>query len=283
MFIQTEETRDASELRFIPGVPVLESGTVSFERGDDVKRSPLVERLFEIEELRRADLRADSITLSKRDGKDWMLLKPAILGVIMDHFMSERPVLLDEAPDSGSSPSADADGEVVGQIEELLETRIRPVARDQGGDIVFHGFEEGRVILEFHGAASTLQGGIQTMLRHYIPEVEEVVNHLDAIPKPGLDTDEGRAIKRMLDEEINPQVAAHGGRISLVDVIGDTAYVRLEGGCQGCGMASLTLKQGVEGAIMQAVPSITQVLDTTDHADGANPYYQPGRGGTSPV
>ncbi len=283
MFIQTEETRDASELRFIPGVPVLESGTVSFERGDDVKRSPLVERLFEIDELRRADLRADSITLSKRDGKDWMLLKPAILGVIMDHFMSERPVLLDEAPDSGSPPSADADGEVVGQIEELLETRIRPVARDQGGDIVFHGFEEGRVILEFHGAASTLQGGIQTMLRHYIPEVEEVVNHLDAIPKPGLDTDEGRAIKRMLDEEINPQVAAHGGRISLVDVIGDTAYVRLEGGCQGCGMASLTLKQGVEGAIMQAVPSITQVLDTTDHADGANPYYQPGRGGTSPV
>ena len=283
MFIQTEETRDASELRFIPGVPVLESGTVSFERGDDVKRSPLVERLFEIDELRRADLRADSITLSKRDGKDWMLLKPAILGVIMDHFMSERPVLLDEAPDSGASPSADADGEVVGQIEELLETRIRPVARDQGGDIVFHGFEEGRVILEFHGSASTLQGGIQTMLRHYIPEVEEVVNHLDAIPKPGLDTDEGRAIKRMLDEEINPQVAAHGGRISLVDVIGDTAYVRLEGGCQGCGMASLTLKQGVEGAIMQAVPSITQVLDTTDHADGANPYYQPGRGGTSPV
>ena len=284
MFIQTEETHDASELRFIPGVPVLRSGTVSFERGDDVGRSPLVERLFEIGELRRAVLRADSITLSKHDGKDWTLLKPAILGVVMDHFMSERPTLLDEASDSGTSPSAatDGDGEVVGQIEELLETRIRPVARDQGGDIVFHGFEEGRVILEFHGAAHVLKGGIQTMLRHYIPEVEEVVSHLDATPKPGLDTDEGRAIKRMLDEEINPQIAMHGGRISLVDVADDTAYVRLEGGCQGCGMASLTLKQGVEGAIMRAVPSITQVLDTTDHADGANPYYQPGKDGMSP-
>lgn len=284
MFIQTEETQYASELRFIPGVPVLKSGTVSFERGDDVGRSPLVERLFEIGELCRADLRADSITLSKHDGKDWTLLKPAILGVIMDHFMSERPVLLDGTPDPGSSSSATTDGddEVVGQIEELLETRIRPVARDQGGDIVFRGFEGGRVVLEFHGAAHTLQGGIQTMLRHYIPEVEEVVNHLDAIPKPGLDTDEGRAIKRMLDEEVNPQIAMHGGRISLVDVVDDTAYVRLEGGCQGCGMASLTLKQGVEGAIMQAAPSITRVLDTTDHADGTNPYYQPGKDGTSP-
>ncbi|MCY4499027.1 MAG: NifU N-terminal domain-containing protein, partial [Rhodospirillaceae bacterium] len=100
MFIQTEETQDASELRFVPGVPVLEFGTVSFERGDDVGRSPLVERLFEISELRRADLGTDSITLSKEDGKDWTLLKPAILGVIMDHFMSERLVLLDEVPES---------------------------------------------------------------------------------------------------------------------------------------------------------------------------------------
>ncbi len=282
MFIQTEETRDASELRFIPGVPVLESGTASFERGDDLGRSPLVERLFEIGELRRADLGTDSITLSKDDGKDWSLLKPAILGVIMDHFMAERPVLLDGAAGPDPAPSAGGGGEVVGQIEELLETRIRPVAQDQGGDIVFHGFEAGRVILEFHGAAYALQGGIQTMLRHYIPEVEEVVNHLDAIPKPGLDTPEGQAVKRVLDEEINPQIAMHGGHISLVDVVDDTAYVRLEGGCQGCGMASLTLKQGVEGAIMQAAPSIAHVLDTTDHAGGTNPYYQPGKDGMSP-
>ena len=92
------------------------------------------------------------------------------------------------------------------------------------------------------------------MLRHYIPEVEEVVNHLDMIPKPGLDTPEGKAIKRVLDEEINPQIAMHGGHIALVDVVDDTAYVRLDGGCQGCAMSSLTLKQGVEGAIMQCRP-----------------------------
>lgn len=137
------------------------------------------------------------------------------------------------------------------------------------------------MILEFQGGAYALQGGIQTMLRHYIPEVEEVINHLDAIPKPGLDTPEGQAIKRVLDDEVNPQIAMHGGHIALVDVIEDTAYVRLEGGCQGCGMASVTLKQGVEGAIMQVAPSITQVLDTTDHAGGENPYYQPGKDGMS--
>ena len=286
MFIQTEETQDASELRFVPGVPVLEFETVSFERGDDVGRSPLVERLFEISELRRADLGTDSITLSKEDGKDWTLLKPAILGVIMDHFMSERLVLLDEAPESESPPSVATDSEVsevTGQIAELLETRIRPVAQDQGGDIIFHGFEEGHVILEFQGAAHALQGGIQTMLRHYIPEVEEVVNHLDMRPKPGLDTPEGKAIKRVLDEEINPQIAMHGGHIALVDVVDDTAYVRLDGGCQGCAMSSLTLKQGVEGAIMQVAPSVTQVLDTTDHAGGTNPYYQAGKEGMSPL
>ena len=285
MFIQTEETQDASKLRFIPGVPVLDSGTVSFDRGSDVARSPLVERLFEIEELEHAELNTDSITLSKNDGQEWQTLKPAILGVIMDHFMSEQPVILaDES--AGTATSSEMAGEnsdeLVGQIEELLETRIRPVAQDQGGDIIFHGFDAGRVILEFQGGAHALKGGVQTMLRHYIPEVEDVVDHLDMIPKPGLDTPEGRAIKRTLDEDINPQIAMHGGHISLVDVVDDTVYVRLEGGCQGCGMASITLKQGVEGAIKQAAPSIIHVLDTTDHAGGTNPYFQPGKDGTSP-
>jgi len=285
MFIQTEETKDASELRFIPGVPVLSSGPLSFERGSDLSRSPLVERIFEIDGINRADLNKDSITLAKSDGQEWLLLKPAILGIIMDHFMSKHPVVMEEETASAQGATDSAAGNMdglVGEIEELLETRIRPIAQDQGGDVIFHGFEEGRVILEFQGGAYALQGGIQTMLRHYIPEVEEVVNHLDLIPKPGLDTPDGQAIKRVLDEDINPQIAMHGGHISLVDVVKDTAYVRLEGGCQGCGMASLTLKQGVEGAIMQAAPSITQVLDTTDHAGGDNPYYQPGKDGASP-
>ncbi len=285
MFIQTEETQTASELRFIPGVPVLKSGTESFERGNNVARSPLVERLFEIEELQRAELSTDTITLSKTDGQEWQTLKPTILGVMMDYFMSKQPVVLEDESATVVVPEELTDGnsdEFIGQIEELLETRIRPVAQDQGGDIIFHGFEDGRVILEFQGGAQALKGGVQTMLRHYIPEVEDVVDLLDMIPKQGLDTPEGQAIKRILDEDINPQIAMHGGHISLVDVVDDKAYVRLEGGCQGCGMASITLKQGVEGAIKQAAPSITQVLDSTDHAGGTNPYYQPGKDGMSP-
>ena len=285
MFIQTEETQSASELRFIPGIPILDSGTLSFERGNNVSRSPLVERLFEIKELQRAELSADSITLSKNDDQEWQTLKPAILSIIMDYFISQQPVIIEEESADVVALEESANGshnEFVGQIEELLETRIRPVAQDQGGDIIFHGFEKGRVILEFQGGAHALKGGVQTMLRHYIPEVEDVVDHLDIIPKPGLDTPEGQAIKRVLDEDINPQIAMHGGHISLVDVVDDKAYVRLEGGCQGCGMASITLKQGVEGAIKQAAPSITQVLDSTDHAGGNNPYYQPGKDGMGP-
>ena len=103
------------------------------------------------------------------------------------------------------------------------------------------------------------------------------------MPKPGLGTEEGKAIRQLLDERINPQVAAHGGHIALVDVKGDTAYIRLEGGCQGCGMADVTLKQGVVREIQARVPAITTVLDVTDHAGGTNPYYQPGKGGTSAI
>ena len=112
------------------------------------------------------------------------------------------------------------------------------------------------------------------MLKHYVPEVERVLDYRDAIPKPGLDTPEGRAIKEILDTRVNPSVAAHGGHISLIDVVGPRAYIRMEGGCQGCGMANATLKDGVEVEIKKEVPSIQQVLDVTDHAEGTNPYYQ---------
>ena len=108
-------------------------------------------------------------------------------------------------------------------------------------------------------------------------------DYRDAIPKPGLASEDGKIIQRLLKENINPQVANHGGHIALVDVQDDTVYIRLEGGCQGCGMADVTLKQGVATEIQRVVPSITSVLDVTDHAGGSNPYYQPGKGGMSPV
>ena len=125
--------------------------------------------------------------------------------------------------------------------------------------------------------------GIANMLRHYVPEVTDVVDYRDALPKPGLETPEGEAIRRVLDEQVNPAVASHGGHIALVDVQDDTVYIRLEGGCQGCGMADVTLKQGVETAIRREVPTIVNVLDVTDHAGGSNPYFQPGKGGASPM
>ena len=133
------------------------------------------------------------------------------------------------------------------------------------------------------GGAFSLMDGIANMLRHYVPEVKDVMDYRDAMSKPGLETPEGEAILRILDEQVNPSVASHGGHISLVDVKDDIAYIRLEGGCQGCGMADVTLKQGVETAIMREVPTITSVLDVTDHADGSNPYFQPGKGGMSPM
>ena len=116
---------------------------------------------------------------------------------------------------------------------------------------------------------------IQNMLRHYIPEITAVLDYREALPKPGLKTPEGNAIRKLLEEKVNPSIAAHGGRITLVDLQKDRAYVRLDGGCQGCGMADVTLKQGVAVEIQNLVPSITEVLDVTDHADGTNPYYQP--------
>jgi Fe-S cluster biogenesis protein NfuA len=277
MFIQTEELRDPSALRFMPGVPVLRSGgTLVFDDAARATRSPLAQRLLEIDYIRKVEFGADHIDLTKSDDRDWKQIKPAVLGAIMDHFLSKTPVVIDDGREDAPAP---ADDPTTRKIVELLETRIRPVARDQGGDIEFRGFEDGRVILEFTGGAFALKGGVQTMLRHYIPEVGEVVNYLDTVPKPGLDTPAGRAIRQVLDDEVNPQVAMHGGHITLLDLIEDTAYIRLEGGCQGCAMSAMTLKQGVEGAIRRVAPEVIHVLDATDHADGKNPYYQPGHHG----
>jgi Fe-S cluster biogenesis protein NfuA len=136
------------------------------------------------------------------------------------------------------------------------------------------------------GLIAGMRAGIDNIIRHYVPEVTDIrfVEHRPtteeniADEKPGLNGAEATAIYDVLDQQVNPAVASHGGHISLVDVRGDTAYIRLEGGCQGCGMADVTLKQGVESAIREAAPAILTVLDATDHAGGANPYFQPGGG-----
>ena len=286
MFIQTESTSDAAAMRFLPGRQVMPSGTAEFLSRDASQRSPLAERLFGIEGVAAVSLAADSITVRKRPEKEWHVLKPAILGVIMEHFVEHKPVMLGrEAEDSaGDGPGAEVeDPEAAAQIEELIATRIRPAAKQDGGDVIFRGLKGGVAYLEFQGQAHQLRAGIERMLRHYVPEVQRVADQREAQPKPGLVKPEAQTIQALLDDRINPAVSAHGGYVALVDVQDEVAYIRLEGGCQGCGMADVTLRQGIEVEIKRAVPAISTVLDVTDHAGGRNPYYQPGKGGASPV
>jgi Fe-S cluster biogenesis protein NfuA len=282
MFIETETTPYPARLKFLPGCPVMEKGTADFTDANDARRSPLATALFGVEGITRVFLGSDFITVTKSDDKDWDIMKTRILGTIMKHFLSGQPVITGSAAVKDPAESASEDP-IGAQIKDLIDTRIRPAATQDGGDVTFRGFKDGVVYLEFYGSASGLMNGIENMLRHYVPEVEAVKDHRDALPKAGLETPEGKAIQDLLEEQVNPAVAAHGGHISLVDVQDDTVYIRLEGGCQGCGMADVTLKQGVATEIRRVAPGITKVLDVTDHAGGTNPYYQPGKGGISPV
>jgi len=282
MFIQTEATDHPESLKFLPGRTVMASGSADFPNAQSAKRSPLARRLFEIDSVAGVALGPDSIRVTKAPEIDWHIVKPPVLAAIMDHFMGDEPVVLEDQTDDAADPSGE-DSEAAAGIRELIETRIRPTAQESGGDVIFRGYEDGVCLLEFQGPAFSLKDGIENMLRHYYPELEAVRDYLDAIPKPGLNTAEGEAIQALLDDRINPSVAGHGGHIALVDVQGDTVYIRLEGGCQGCGMADVTLKQGIATEIQRMVPNITSVLDVTDHAGGSNPYFQPGKGGMSPV
>lgn len=179
MFIQTEQTPNPATLKFLPGRVVMESGTANFPTAESAHRSPLAERLFGVEGVTGIFLGADFITVTKDPEREWHVLKPAILGAIMEHFTSGRPVLNDDqAPEAESQ---DEDDEIVAQIKELIETRVRPAVAQDGGDILFRGFEDGIVYLHMQGSCSgcpsstaTLKAGIENMLRHYIPEVVEV-------------------------------------------------------------------------------------------------------------
>ena len=187
--------------------------------------------------------------------------------------MSDQSVLDTSLVNELSKLELIKDSEVGTRVQKIIEERIIPVVAKDGGEAIFHGLKEGSVVLELKGSAFGLLGGIENMIKHFVPEIEKVVSLLDILPKPGLNTPDGIAVQELLDKEINPSVASHGGHISLIDVKDDTVFIRLEGGCQGCGMADVTLKQGVEVTIKNNIPSIKAVLDTTDHADGSNPYY----------
>ncbi|WP_338694307.1 NifU family protein [Bradyrhizobium sp. 26S5] len=186
MFIQTEATPNPATLKFIPGRTVLDSGTMEFSSAESARRSPLAERLFAVSGVTGVFYGADFVTVTKADG-DWQHLKPAILGAIMEHYMSGAPLLADgtarsdDARDEEDEFFDEADAETVEQIKDLIETRVRPAVANDGGDITFRGFKDGIVYLNMKGSCAgcpsstaTLQHGIQNLLRHFVPDVQEV-------------------------------------------------------------------------------------------------------------
>ncbi|RDD61544.1 NifU family protein [Ferruginivarius sediminum] len=295
MFIQTQATNDPETIEFLPGREVYPQGPLAFHSPQDARKSPLAHRLFELEQVRGVQLNGESVAVTKAPNAEWLTLKPHVLAAIMQHFTSGQPVMEDETAPAGGKgggtaaaeaedykveePVSDAPQELIDQVRELVETRIHPAISQTGGDIAFHSFVGSTVNLRLEGSAFSMLAQIENMLRHYVPEIEKVQDVMDAIPKPGLETPAGQAVREVLDTRINPAVAGHGGHISLIDVRGPRVFLRLEGGCQGCGMANVTLKQGVEAEIKRAVPEIEEILDVTDHASGTNPYFQPGKGG----
>ena len=183
MFIQTEATPNPATLKFIPGKPVMPGSTREYLDRTEADESPLAQRLFSVAGVSGIFFGHDFITVSKSAG-EWQHLKPAILGLIMDHYLSGAPVVLDQTAvpaERGDEFFEAADGEIVSTIKELLETRVRPAVAQDGGDITFRGFKEGVVYLNMKGSCAgcpsstaTLKHGIENLLRHFIPEVSEV-------------------------------------------------------------------------------------------------------------
>ncbi len=181
MFIQTEPTPNPATLKFIPGKPVLADGTAEYRAATEAGASPLAQRLFDIDGVTGVFLGADFISVSKGEA-EWQHLKPAILGAIMEHYMSGAPVVASDGANDASAGGYDpADEETVKTIKELLETRVRPAVAQDGGDITFQGFRDGVVYLHMRGACAgcpsstaTLRHGIENLLKHFCPEVQEV-------------------------------------------------------------------------------------------------------------
>lgn len=291
MFIQTLPQADEDKMQFLPGRQVMTQGSIAFDDADEgARKSPMASRLFDIPGVRGVELGEDYVTITKtpaaEKGAMWIQLKPMVLAAIMDHYMAGLPILNGVANDTEANSYSAEDLEIVKSLQELVEERIRPQLLDDGGDIAFKSFDptDGTIILEMDSSglstpAFGTQIKIENTVKHFMPNISRVkferMQEEVAVDgeRPGLQTPEAETIRILLETRINPAIAAHGGYITLIDILEDTAYVEMAGGCQGCGMADATLKQGVEVEIKKSVPSIEAVLDVTDHAGGANPYY----------
>ena len=187
MLIETESTPNPATVKFLPGRTVMTAGTRDFAAPEEAEASPLADALFALGDVEGVFYGRDFVSVTAAPGSDWRDLKPQVLGVLLDHFASEAPLF--RAGSAGAihvAPEAEidddpADAEVVAQIRELIETRVRPAVAQDGGDIVYRGFKGGTVFLALHGACSgcpsstmTLKNGIESLLKHYVPEVEAV-------------------------------------------------------------------------------------------------------------
>lgn len=181
MFIETESTPNPATLKFLPGRWVMQSGTADFASVDSAGRSPLALALFDLPGVARVFLGADFVTITKTDEVSWQHLKPRVLAALMDHFVANRVVIEGAAEEDEIEEIRPGDEEIVEQIRELLDTRVRPAVAGDGGDIIFRGYRDGVVRLHMQGSCSgcpsstaTLKHGIENMLRHYVPEVVAV-------------------------------------------------------------------------------------------------------------
>jgi Fe-S cluster biogenesis protein NfuA len=188
MFIETETTPNPSTLKFLPGQQVMPAGTRDFRDDEDAAASPLASALFDLGDVSGVFFGRDFISVTAASGSDWSSLKPQVVAILLDHFVSQAPLF--NAPDANgiSVPAEDEDfgddpahADIIVQIKELIETRVRPAVAGDGGDIIYRGFRDGVVYLTMQGACAgcpsstaTLKNGIETLLKHYVPEVSEV-------------------------------------------------------------------------------------------------------------
>jgi Fe-S cluster biogenesis protein NfuA len=189
MLIETESTPNPATLKFMPGRQVMPNGTRDFADPEEAAASPLAQALFELGDVTGVFFGREFISVTAAPGVNWPDLKPDVLGILLDHFSANMPLF--HAPSAGaiSVPAEDsdlplddpADAEIVDQIKELIETRVRPAVANDGGDIIYRGFQRGIVYLQLQGACSgcpsssaTLKNGIEQLLKHYVPEVTEV-------------------------------------------------------------------------------------------------------------
>ena len=181
MFIQVEPTPNPLTLKFLPGRNVIKGGTIFYQNESEASNSPFAQRMFAVEGIKSVFFGNDFITITRAEDLDWQVLKPIVLGAITDHYDSGEETIIDTPILKKSEELKENDSDIVKQIKELLDTRVRPAVAMDGGDIVYKKFEKGIVYLHMQGACSgcpsstaTLKAGIENMLKHYIPEVKEI-------------------------------------------------------------------------------------------------------------